>query len=95
MSNEDIKKEFAKTVFRSKVVAGIFFILLAPSIVMMFKDIPVIYGLDKQTWFNISVAGFVLYFAYFFLFWKCPSCGKFPGRGWFRKECNNCKAQLS
>lgn len=95
MSNENVKKEFAKIVLRSKIVAGIFFVLLTPSIVMMFKEIDVIYGLDKDTWFNAAVAGFVIYFGYYFLFWKCPRCGKFPGRGWFRKNCEKCGVELS
>jgi hypothetical protein len=95
MSKESIKIKFAKTVLGSKIVAAVFIVLLTPSIVMMFKDIDMIYGLDKDTWFNAGVGGFIIYLGYYFLFWKCPSCGKFPGRGWFRKECDNCKAELS
>ena len=95
MAKKDVKKEFERVILYSKIAAAIFFILLAPSIVMTVKDIPEIYGLDKETWFNISVSGFVIYGVYYLFFWRCPSCGKFPGRGWFRKNCDNCGVELS
>lgn len=95
MSNEDIKKEFAKTILYAKIAAGIFFVLLTPSIVMTVKDIPEIYGISKDTWFNAAIAGFLIYGGYYFFLWKCPKCKKFPGRGWFRKSCEKCGVELS
>lgn len=95
MAKKDVKREFARVILYSKIIAAIFFILLAPSIVMTVKDIPEIYGIGKDTWFNISVSGFVIYGIYYLFFWRCPNCGKFPGRGWFRKNCDNCGIELS
>ena len=90
-----MKKEFAIVIRNAKIAAAIFFILLTPSIVMTVKDIPEIYGLDQDTWFNASVAGFLIYAGYYFFLWKCPSCGEFPGRGWFRKNCDKCGVELT
>ena len=95
MKNEDVKKEFAKTMFNAKIAAGIFFILLTPSIVMTIKDIPEIYGLGQDTWFAASVAGFLIYGGFTYFLWKCPKCKQFPGRGWFRKNCEKCGVELS
>jgi len=96
MSQKDnIKEEFAKVILRAKIIAAIFFILLAPSIVITIKDLDELFGYGKDIWFNVSVAGFVIYGVYYLFFWKCPKCGSFPGRGWFRKKCDNCGAELS
>lgn len=95
MSTDDVKNKFAKLVFNSKIAAGVFFLLLTPSIVMTIKGLDEILGLSKDLWFDASVAGFIIYIGYYFLFWKCPSCGKFPGRGWFRKNCDNCGVELT
>lgn len=95
MTNDEIKKEFASIMFKSKIVAGMFFLLLTPSIVMMVKDIDTVYGLDKATWLNASIAGFIIYFGFIFMFVKCPKCKQFPGRGWFRKNCEKCGVELS
>ena len=35
------------------------------------------------------------YLGYMFFLWKCPSCGEYPGRGWFRKNCEKCGVELS
>jgi len=95
MKNEEVKKEFAKVILNAKIVAFIFFALLTPSIVMKVKGLEEIFGLNEQTWFNAAIAGFVIYLGFTFLLWKCPKCGKFPGRGWFRKECNSCGVELT
>lgn len=95
MSKNEVKKEFAKTIRNAKIVAAIFFILLTPSIVITVKDLEGLYGISKDIWFQIAVSGFVIYGIFSFFFWKCPSCGKFPGRGWFRKNCDNCGVELS
>lgn len=95
MKQEDIKKEFAKVIKGAQISAAIFFILLTPSIVLTIKDMPELFGIAKDTWFNASVAGFVIYIGFVFLFWKCPKCGEYPGRGWFRKNCDKCGVELS
>ena len=95
MPKKDVKKEFAKVILNAKIAAAIFFILLTPSIVITVKDLPEIFGYGKDTWFNASVAGFIIYGLYYLFLWKCPNCGKFPGRGWFRKNCDNCGCELS
>ena len=92
---ENIKKEFAKVILNAKISAAIFFILLTPSIVMAFKDRTEVFGMDQDFWFRAGIAGFVIYMGFTLFLWKCPSCGKFPGRGWFRKECTNCGVELS
>ena len=95
MKNEEVKKEFAKVILNAKIVAFIFFILLTPNIVMKVKDLTEIFGQSEQTWFNAAIAGFVLYLGFTIFLWKCPKCGKFPGRGWFRKECASCGVELT
>ena len=95
MNNQDVKKEFAKVILNAKIVAGIFFAMLTPSIVMIVKDVTEIFGQDQDFWFRASIAGFVIYMGFTFFLWKCPKCGKFPGRGWFRKECVSCGVELS
>ncbi|MFA7083889.1 MAG: hypothetical protein WC141_05065 [Arcobacteraceae bacterium] len=92
---EGIKSDFAKIVFNAKIVAGLFLLLLIPSVIMLFKDIDTIYGLDKDAWFRIVIVGFIIYVGNGYFFWKCPSCKKSPGRGWFRKNCEKCKVELS
>ncbi|APW66006.1 MULTISPECIES: hypothetical protein [Arcobacteraceae] len=95
MKNEEVKKEFAKVILNAKIVAFLFFILLTPNIVMKVKGLTEIFGQSEQTWFNAAIAGFVLYLGFTIFLWKCPKCGKFPGRGWFRKECASCGVELS
>ena len=95
MKNKDVKKEFAKVILRAKICAAIFFVLLTPSIVMTVKDLPEIYGISKDNWFIASVVGFLIYGGFTYFFWKCPKCKEFPGRGWFRKSCEKCGAELS
>jgi len=95
MANKDIKKEFAKVILNAKIAAAIFFILLTPSLVITVKDLPEMFGYSKDFWFNASIAGFIIYGVYYLFFWKCPKCGSFPGRGWFRKNCDNCGCELS
>ena len=95
MKNEEVKKEFAKVILNAKIVAFLFFILLTPNIVMKVKGLTEIFGQSEQTWFNAAIAGFVLYLGFTIFLWKCPKCGKFPGRGWFRKECSSCGVELS
>jgi len=95
MKNEDVKKEFAKVIINAKIVAFLFFLLLTPSIVLKVKELDELFGLNEQTWFNAAIAGFVIYMGFTIFMWKCPKCGKFPGRGWFRKECQSCGVELS
>jgi len=95
MNKEDVKKEFAKTILYAKMAAALFFVLLAPSIVMTVKDIPELYGFSKDMWFYASVVGFLVYGGFTFMFWKCPKCKSFPGRGWFRKNCESCGVELT
>ena len=95
MNNEQVKKEFAKVITNAKIVAFLFFILLTPNIVMKVKDLTEIFGVNEATWFNAAVAGFVIYMGFTIFLWKCPKCGKYPGRGWFRKECDSCGVELS
>ncbi|MDZ7819899.1 MAG: hypothetical protein U5K55_15385 [Aliarcobacter sp.] len=95
MSKRDIKKEFALVIRNAKITAFIFFILLTPNIVIQVKGLEEVLGLPKETWFNAGIAGFVIYLAYMYFLWKCPSCGQYPGRGWFRKNCEKCGVELS
>ena len=95
MTNEEVKKEFKKVVFNAKIAAGIFFLLLTPNIVLTVKDLDEIMGFSSDTWFNASLAGFAIYGGFTFFLWKCPKCKKFPGRGWFRKNCDSCGVELT
>jgi hypothetical protein len=95
MKSEDVKKEFARVIRNAQISAAIFFILLTPSIVLKVKDKTEIFGLDADTWLNAGIAGFFIYLGYTLFLWKCPKCGNFPGRGWFRKNCNSCGVELS
>ncbi len=95
MKNKNVKKEFEKVILNAKIAAAIFFILLTPSIVIAVKGVTEVFGQDQNFWFRAGIAGFVIYMGFTFFFWKCPKCGKFPGRGWFRKECQNCGVELS
>lgn len=95
MHANEIKKEFKKVILYAKISAGIFFILLTPNIVMAVKDLNMFWGLGKDIWFNAAIAGFVIYGGFALLLWKCPKCKKFPGRGWFRKNCDSCGVELS
>lgn len=95
MNSEEIKKQFAVTIKWAQASAAIFFLLLTPNIVMTVKEKEEIFGFGQDFWFNASIAGFVIYMGFVFLFWKCPKCGKYPGRGWFRKSCDKCGVELS
>lgn len=94
-NNEKIKKEFAKVIKNAQITAFLFFLLLTPTIVLIIKEQTELFGVTKDIWFNASIAGFIIYIGYMFFLWKCPNCGKYPGRGWFRKECDNCGCELS
>lgn len=95
MKNKDVKKEFAIVIRNAKITAFIFFLLLTPNIVLQVKGLTEILGLSKEIWFNAAIAGFVIYLGYMFFLWKCSSCGEYPGRGWFRKNCEKCGVELS
>lgn len=90
-----IKEQFKKVILNAKISAGIFFALLTPSIVMLLKDKTEVFGQDQDFWFRAGIAGFIIYMGFTIFMWKCPKCGKFPGRGWFRKECQSCGVELS
>lgn len=94
-NNEKIKKEFARVIKNAQIAAFIFFLLLTPTIVLKIKEKTELFGLNQDSWFYASVAGFLIYVGYTVFLWKCPSCGKYPGRGWFRKSCDNCGCELS
>lgn len=94
-NKQDIKNEFAKVILNAKISAGIFFLLLTPNIVMILKDQTEVFGQGQDFWFRAGIAGFVIYMGFTIFLWKCPSCGKFPGRGWFRKNCQSCGVELS
>ena len=95
MNDKDIKRDFSIVIRNAKITAFIFFILLTPNIVIQIKDLTEFWGLTKDIWFNAAIAGFVIYLGYVFLLWKCPSCKQYPGRGWFRKNCEKCGVELS
>ncbi len=95
MRDEEVKKEFKKVIRNAKISAGLFFILFAPSFVLTITGEAQLFSIPKDTWLNASIAGFVIYLGFVFLMWKCPKCGKYPGRGWFRKNCKNCNAELN
>jgi hypothetical protein len=95
MKNKDVKKEFAVVIRNAKITAFIFFLLLTPNIVIQVKGLTEILGLSKEIWFNAATAGFIIYLGYIFFLWKCPSCGAYPGRGWFRNNCEKCGVKLS
>jgi len=95
MNNNQVKEEFAQVIRNAKIAAAIFFILLTPSIVMIVKDVDFVFGQDQSFWFRAGIAGFVIYMGFTIFLWKCPKCKKFPGRGWFRKECQSCGVELS
>jgi len=95
MKKEQIKEEFAKVIVNAKITAAIFFVLITPSIVIAIKDLEEIYGISKDTWFMASVAGFLIYGGFTYFLWKCPKCKEFPGRGWFRKNCEKCGVELT
>ena len=95
MNNDQVKKDFKKVIFNAKMVSILFFALLTPNIVIKVKDLTEIFGLSEEIWFNAAIAGFAIYAGYTLILWKCPKCGKYPGRGWFRKECDSCGVELS
>lgn len=95
MNNQLIKKEFAKVILNAKISAAIFFILLTPSIVMIVKNKSEVFGMHQDFWFRAGIAGFIIYMGFTLFLWKCPKCNKFPGRGWFRKNCNSCGVELT
>lgn len=95
MSNKNIKEEFAKTILYAKIIAGVFFLCVAPTIAIILNDLEEFYGYSKDTWLFVAVIGFLIYIVYYTMFLKCPKCGNFPGRGWFRKNCESCNVELS
>ncbi len=95
MSKQNIKEEFAKVILNAKITAAIFVVLITPSIVIAVKDLEEIYGIGKDSWLIAAVAGFLIYGSFTYIFWKCPKCKEFPGRGWFRKNCDKCGVELS
>ena len=95
MSKQNIKEEFAKVILNAKITAAIFFVLITPSVVIAIKDLEEVYGVSKDNWFIAAVVGFLIYGGFTYFFWKCPKCKEFPGRGWFRKNCDKCGVELS
>ena len=63
-SGKQIKEEFAKVILNAKIAAGIFFLLLTPSIVMMVKDKTEVFGQGEDFWFRAGIAGFVIYIGF-------------------------------
>ena len=94
-NSEKIKKDFAKVIKNAQIVAFVFFLFLTPTMVLKIKDRTELFGLNEQIWFNLSVLGFLVYIGYMIFLWKCPNCKQYPGRGWFRKECDKCGCELS
>jgi len=90
----DIKKEYAITLRNAKIVSLIFITLFTPKLVFLFTDLKVFLGLTEVTVLIPMAIGTIIYSIFFYKFWSCPSCIKFPGSGWTRKQCKHCGVDL-
>jgi uncharacterized membrane protein len=90
---EQIRQEYSSVMRKQWIVIAIALITLgSPFVAYM-------YGIERPqdlegTWLIGPIFG-VLAIAWFFIFvFKCPNCGKAPGSGLNRQNCQSCGVQL-
>lgn len=94
MSQDEIKNKYRSTLTRGKVVSAIFIILALPKLVIGFTDYTSVLGIEKLGALALFVIGTLIYCIFFFVYWKCPACRKYPGGGWRPSSCKSCGAEL-
>jgi len=93
VSNEVIEK-YQSVLLKAKIVSVIAIIFALPKLVIGFSSYSTFLGISSHVALMLFVGGFVPYIVFFYSYWKCPSCNKFPGSGWARKECQHCNVKL-
>jgi len=94
MKSEEIKKLYKTVLFKARIIAAITILMALPKIILRFSENTTFLGRDASFWRISFYLGFFIYIVFLVKYWKCPSCGKFPGGGWFRKKCKSCGCEL-
>ena len=94
MTEEEIKIKYAAVLSQAKVMTVIFAALMAPRLILGFTDLESFLGLNYVTALIPMAIGSTVYGIFAYKFWKCPSCGSFPGGGWSRAVCKKCGVEL-
>ncbi len=93
-SESQIKQEYNIVMRWAIFSTFMLFLFLTPRLVLAFTDRDLLFGLGETETLMLSLPGVGFYIWFYVKKWKCPACLKFPGGGWFRKECKNCNVPL-
>jgi hypothetical protein len=94
MNSAEVIQKYKLVLFKAKIVSVIAIIFAIPKLVIGFTSHTSFLGISSNVALFLFALGFVPYIVFFYRYWKCPSCKKFPGSGWSRKECQHCHAML-
>jgi len=50
---------------------------------------------DNIVWYYINIVALLIYGAFYFVIYKCPSCKGKIGSGWSIKNCKTCGVKLN
>ena len=91
----EIKEKYKKLKHQSFVYTVVFVVLLVPRLTISFTEMETFFGMTKSEALIPQAVGLAIYCFFFFKIYKCPSCKKSPGNGWFVKKCASCGVELS
>ena len=94
MESAEVIEKYKSVLFKAKVVSAIAMVFAIPKLVLGFSSYSTFLGINSNVALALFSVGFIPYIVFFFSYWKCPVCNKFPGSGWSRKECQHCNAKL-
>ena len=94
MESAEVIEKYRSVLFKAKVVSAIALVFAVPKLVIGFSSYSTFLGINNFVALILFSVGFIPYMVFFYSYWKCPSCNKFPGGGWVRKECQHCNAKL-
>ncbi|AQT58893.1 hypothetical protein [Cellvibrio sp. PSBB023] len=94
MNSAEVLEKYKSVLFKAKIVSVIAIIFAIPKLFIGFTSYTTFLGISSNVALLLFTLGFVPYIVFFYSYWKCPSCNKFPGSGWARKECQHCHVML-
>ena len=94
MESTEVIEKYKSVLFKAKIVSAIAIVFAVPKLVIGFSSYSTFLGINSFAALILFSVGFIPYVVFFYNYWKCPSCNKFPGSVWGRKECQHCNAKL-
>ncbi|WP_028109137.1 hypothetical protein [Ferrimonas futtsuensis] len=93
-AKQNVKADYVKILWKAKLASLVMILLSFPRLILGFTDLDAFLGMSYETALLPMILGFVAYIIFAKKVWRCPACNQFPGGGWTRVECKECKVAL-